>query len=79
MIKSLICSERFGGEYNEIVKGVCGGIPTAVFGVNFAEKSRLVSSFNAPVLFVVRDGITAKKFYQLSFSHFTLLSYVFDN
>ncbi len=62
MIKSLICSERFGGEYNEIVKGVCGGIPTAVFGVNFAEKSRLVSSFNAPVLFVVRDGITARKY-----------------
>ena len=62
MLKNLICSERFGGEYNKIVNDVCGGIPTAVFGVSFSEKSRIVSSFNAPVLFVVRDGITAKKY-----------------
>ena len=64
MLKSLICSERFGGEYNQIVSSVCGGLSTAVFGVNFSEKSRIVSSFNAPVLFVVRDGISAKKFAQ---------------
>lgn len=61
MIKNLLCSARYGGEYNQIVNDVCGGIPTAVFGVTFSEKCRIVSSFNQPVLYVVRDIITAKK------------------
>ncbi len=61
MLKKFLCSERYGGEYNQIISSVCGGIPTAVFGVAFAEKCRLVSSFDQPVLFIVRDIITAKK------------------
>ncbi len=61
MLKRLIRSPKYGGEYNQIVDSVCGGIPTAVFGVSFAEKCRLVSSFEGSVLYVVRDIITAKK------------------
>ena len=61
MLKNLFCSPKFAGVYNEIKDSVCGGIPTAVFGVSFAEKCRLVSSFDNSVLYVVRDSITAKK------------------
>ena len=61
MLKKLLCSAKYGGEYNQITNDVCGGIPTAVFGVSFAEKCRIVSSFSNPVLYIVRDIITAKK------------------
>ena len=61
MLKKLLCSAKYGGEYNQIINDVCGGIPTAVFGVSFSEKCRLVSSFDSPVLYIVRDIITAKK------------------
>ncbi len=61
MLKKLLCSTKYGGVYNQIKNDVCGGLPTAVFGVSFAEKCRLVSSFDLPVLYVVRDSITAKK------------------
>lgn len=70
MLKNLIKSEKFGWQNNQIVKDVCGGIPTAVFGVAFSEKSVIVSSFNNPVLFIVRDSITAKK-YQSEISQIT--------
>ncbi len=62
MLKKLIKSERFGWQNNQITESVCGGIPTAVFGVSFSEKSVIVSSFDTPVLFIVRDSITAKKY-----------------
>lgn len=61
MLKSFLCCEKYGGFYNEIKDCVCGGIPTAVFGVNFSDKCRQVASFNNPVLYIVRDAITAKK------------------
>ncbi len=61
MLKKLLRQDRFGKDYNQIINDVCGGIPTAVFGVSFAEKCRLVGSFDTPVLYIVRDIITAKK------------------
>jgi transcription-repair coupling factor (superfamily II helicase) len=61
MLKNLLSSATFGGIYNKIKDDVCGGIPTAVFGVSFAEKCRVVSGFDGQVLYIVRDMITAKK------------------
>lgn len=61
MLKKLLCSEKFGGVYNQIKNSVCGGVPTAVFGVSFAEKCRIVNSFDGSVLYIVRDSFTAKK------------------
>ena len=61
MLKKFLCCEKYGGVYNQIKDYVCGGIPTAVFGVNFADKCRQVSTFDSPVLYIVRDAITAKK------------------
>lgn len=61
MLKNLLCSARYGGIYNQIANSVCGGVPTAVFGVAFSEKCRAVATLNAPTLYIVRDSITAKK------------------
>ena len=40
---------------------VRGGVPTAVFGVSTAEKIRAISSFDEPILMIVRDSQTASK------------------
>ena len=61
MFKKLLTSPKHGGVYNQIANSVCGGIPTAVFGVAFSEKCRAVATFDTPVLYIVRDAITAKK------------------
>ena len=61
MLKKLLTSPKYGGVYNQITNDVCGGIPTAVFGVSFAEKCRIVNSFDGSVLYIVRDSFTAKK------------------
>ena len=61
MLKNFLNSANYGGVYNRIKDDVCGGIPTAVFGVSFAEKCRVVSSFDSQVLYIVRDMLTAKK------------------
>lgn len=61
MLKNFLNSANYGGVYNRIKDDVCGGVPTAVFGVSFAEKCRVVSSFDSQVLYIVRDMLTAKK------------------
>ncbi len=62
MLKSIISSKKYGGSYNLIDVDTRSGLPTAVFGVSFAEKSGLISSLNSPVLFVVRDSTIAKNY-----------------
>ena len=59
MLNNLLVSERFGGEYNKIAKSVRGGVPTAVFGVSFENKMRLISALQENSLFIVRDSQTA--------------------
>ncbi len=62
MLIDLLKSPKFGGQYNQINEVVCGGVPTAVFGVNFPKKSRIIATLDAPALVVVKDIQTAKEY-----------------
>lgn len=60
MIKDLLTAKR-GGIYEDILLNARDGLPVAVFGVSFPEKCRLAATAGVPVVFIVRDGVTAEK------------------
>ena len=62
MLKSIISSKDYGGSYNLISDNVRSGLPTAVFGVSFAEKCGIISTLDSQVLLIVRDGTQAMQF-----------------
>lgn len=61
MLKDYLTPENLGGELAEIGQNIRGGIPSAVFGVNFAEKCLIASSVCLPVLYIVKDGLYGAK------------------
>lgn len=61
MLKDYLTPENLGGELAEIGQNIRGGIPSAVFGVNFAEKCLIASSVGLPVLYIVKDGLYGAK------------------
>ena len=61
MLKDYLTPENLGGELAEIGRNIRGGIPSAVFGVNFAEKCLISSSVGLPVLYIVKDGLYGAK------------------
>ncbi len=61
MLKDYLTPENLGGELAEIGQNIRGGIPSAVFGVNFAEKCLIASSVGLPVLYIVKDGFYGAK------------------
>lgn len=61
MLKDYLTPENLGGELAEIGRNIRGGIPSAVFGVNFAEKCLFASSVGLPVLYIVKDGLYGAK------------------
>lgn len=61
MLKDYLTPENLGGELAEIGQNIRGGIPSAVFGVNFAEKCLIASSIGLPVLYIVKDGLYGAK------------------
>ena len=60
MLANYIKPENLSEELNSLLTEVRSGVPTAVFGVAFAEKCYLASQINAPVVYVARDELTAK-------------------
>ena len=61
MLKDYLTPENLGGELAEIGQNIRGGIPSAVFGVNFVEKCLIASSVGLPVLYIVKDGLYGAK------------------
>ena len=61
MLKDYLTPENLGGELAEIGRNIRGGIPSAVFGVNFVEKCLIASSVGLPVLYIVKDGLYGAK------------------
>lgn len=61
MLKDYLTPENLGGELAEIGQNIRRGIPSAVFGVNFAEKCLIASSVGLPVLYIVKDGLYGAK------------------
>lgn len=61
MLKDYLTAENSGEEVSSIVKAVRGGIPSAVFGVTFAEKCHISSAFDCPLLYIAKDSLYAMK------------------
>ncbi len=61
MLKDYLKPENLGNELAEIGRDIRGGNPSAVFGVNFAEKCLIASSVGLPVLYIVKDGLYGAK------------------
>ncbi len=61
MLANYIKCENLSEEINNLIQDTRGGIPTAVFGVSLAEKCHLASCLDLPVIYVVRDELTAKE------------------
>ncbi|MBO4262896.1 MAG: hypothetical protein J5903_03830 [Clostridia bacterium] len=59
MLDGYIKINNDGGECSAVLNAIRSGIPSAVFGINFAEKCRLAASLDAPVLYIVKDGLYA--------------------
>ena len=60
MLSKYIQPENLFEQLNSLVTDVRSGIPTAAFGVSFSEKCHIVSVINQPVIYVVKDELTAK-------------------
>ena len=60
MLFNYIKPENLSEEINSLIVDTRGGIPTAVFGVSFSEKCHLASVIGYPVVYIVRDELTAK-------------------
>ena len=61
MLKNYLLPEDLGEEFYNLKQSVADGIPSAVFGVNLAEKCHLVTTLDLPVLYIVRDGLYGMK------------------
>ncbi len=61
MINALIDFDKTGGDGKAVVDAVRGGIPSAAFGVGFAAKCVLAVNLKLPVLYIVKDALSAMK------------------
>ncbi len=56
MLKDYLALENLGEEFAEYKNDVRSGLPSAVFGVNFAEKCHLTAMLGMPILYIVKDS-----------------------
>ncbi|MBQ7642474.1 MAG: DEAD/DEAH box helicase, partial [Clostridia bacterium] len=59
MFNDYIKTINDGDEISFVAESVRGGIPSAVFGINFAQKCHLASAVGLPLLYIVKDGLYA--------------------
>lgn len=60
MLSRYIQLENLGDSLYTLKKNVRGGVPSAAFGVQFPHKCHIAACLGLPVLYVARDGITAR-------------------
>lgn len=60
MLEKYIQAENLGESFISLKNDVRSGIPGAVFGVQAAEKYQLAAMLDLPIIYVARDGLTAK-------------------
>ena len=60
MLNKIIALRERENSVNEFISAIRQGIPSAVFGVPDAFKNYLVAALDAPVLYVVKDGLAAR-------------------
>ena len=59
MLEKITALKLRENSVNEFVSAIRQGVPSAVFGVSDAFKNYLVSVVDKPVLYIVKDGISA--------------------
>ena len=59
MLEKIVALKNGENSVNEFLAAIRQGIPSAVFGVSDAFKNYLVSTLKEPVLYIVKDGLTA--------------------
>ena len=59
MLEKIIALRNNDNSLSEFLSAIRQGIPSAVFGVSDAFKNFLVATVDAPVLYVVKDGLAA--------------------
>ncbi len=60
MLEKSLSRIRQSNSIAELHESVRQGIPSAIFGVPDSFKNYIVSTFDTPVLYVVKDGVTAR-------------------
>ena len=60
MLEKLLKIKEYGNSITEFVEKVRRGVPTAVFGVPDPFKIFMASALDRPVLYVVKDGLSAE-------------------
>ena len=61
MKRDFFTFEDLGGEYPALATDIRRGMPTAVFGVSDSLKYLIAGLHSTPVVYIVTDGITARK------------------
>ena len=61
MKRNFFTFDNLGGEYPSLGQELRRGAPTAVFGVSDSLKYMLAGLIDAPVVYIVNDGVAAKK------------------
>lgn len=56
MLKNYLTFDNLGAEFEDFANDVRSGLPSAVFGVNFAERCHLTACLDMPILYIVKDG-----------------------
>ena len=57
MLKNYLTYENLGADFENLAVDVRSGLPTAVFGVSFAEKCHLATVLDSPILYLVKDNL----------------------
>ncbi len=61
MLKDYLQPNLLSDELVALADDIRGGIPSAVFGVNFAEKCHVAVATGLPLLYIVKDGLYGAK------------------
>ena len=61
MLYDYIDTDKIGGEGKALAESVRGGIPSAVFGVDFSAKCLIAVNLKLPILYIVKDSLYAMK------------------
>ncbi len=55
MLRNYLAFDNLGEDFENLANDVRSGLPSAVFGVTFAEKCHLASMLGTPVIYIVKD------------------------
>lgn len=61
MLKRFLNPENLGGAVSDLVSSVRQGVPSAIFNVSFSHKCHIVTCFNHPALYIVKDNLSIDK------------------